>query len=199
VPEAASAFANAPTGVAPHGGGGASPGSPFVNAATSPAHPPELARTQIAPLPAGLEAPTYEAPSGPQGYPVMNAQLSAQIATGATVFPSEPPGASAPLPGGHHPGPRGHDLTPPGYPQTAPRSRIPDSGSAPMREVGLSDPQRAANLLSPVGQQYPEQVDWAAAAASRARAVPPWLLAILFVGAIGIALALTVIVARLIR
>ena len=53
--------------------------------------------------------------------------------------------------------------------------------------------------MSPVGQQYPEHVDWSAAAASRARAIPPWMLAVLFVGAIGIALALTIVVARLIR
>jgi hypothetical protein len=63
----------------------------------------------------------------------------------------------------------------------------------------LSNPQRAAELMSPVGQQYPEQVDWSAMAAGRARALPPWMLAVLFVGAIGIALAITIIVARLIR
>jgi len=53
--------------------------------------------------------------------------------------------------------------------------------------------------MSPVGQHYPEHVDWGAAAAGRARALPPWMLAVLFVGAIGIALALTIVVARLIR
>jgi hypothetical protein len=63
----------------------------------------------------------------------------------------------------------------------------------------LIDPQRAANLMSPVGQHYPEQVDWGAAASSRARAVPPWLLVILFIGALGIALALTIGIAKLIR
>ena len=61
------------------------------------------------------------------------------------------------------------------------------------------NPQRAAELMSPVGQHYPEHVDWSAAAAGRARAIPPWMLAVLFVGAIGIALAITIIVARLIR
>jgi hypothetical protein len=61
------------------------------------------------------------------------------------------------------------------------------------------DPQHAANLMSPVGQHYPEQVDWGAAAASRARAVPPWLLAILFIAALGVALALTIVIAKLIR
>jgi hypothetical protein len=63
----------------------------------------------------------------------------------------------------------------------------------------LIDPQRAAELMSPVGQHYSEPVDWSVAAAGRARAIPPWMLAVLFVGAIGIALALTIVVARLIR
>ena len=53
-------------------------------------------------------------------------------------------------------------------------------------------------MMSPVGQQYPERVDWSAAAAAKARAVPPWLLAILFIAAIGGALALTIVIARLI-
>jgi hypothetical protein len=68
-----------------------------------------------------------------------------------------------------------------------------------MASGAMFDPQRAADLMSPVGQQYGEQVDWEGAAAGRARAVPPWLLAALFVGAIGIALALTIVVARLIH
>ena len=63
----------------------------------------------------------------------------------------------------------------------------------------MFDPQRAADLMSPVGQQYPGHVDWAAMAARRARAVTTWRLAALFVGAIGIALLLTVLVARLIH
>jgi hypothetical protein len=66
--------------------------------------------------------------------------------------------------------------------------------SAPMPSL-----QHAADLMSPVGQQYPEHVDWTAMASGRARAVPPWLLAVLFIGAIGIALAITVVVARLIH
>ena len=61
------------------------------------------------------------------------------------------------------------------------------------------NPQHAADLMSPVGQQYPEQVDWNAMAAGRTRALPPWMLAVLFIGAIGIALAITIIIARLIR
>jgi eukaryotic-like serine/threonine-protein kinase len=279
-------------------------------------------------------------PTGPgvaMGYPVMNAELSAQIATGATVFPSESPRASGPHPGppgsptpamqpgaamspgsgGHampfgappHPGPPpGGPGAPSGPPVPGPRgsepgaafdprdptrggmhgSALPDrhgdpdgslawgmpvggepgprdatrggmhgpalpdqhgdpdgslawgmpvggeppehpgeaggslpwgmqtgggpegagprdatrgGGNGPSGQEGppLINPQRAAELMSPVGQQYPEQVDWSAMAAGRARALPPWMLAVLFVGAIGIALAITIIVARLIR
>jgi hypothetical protein len=78
-----------------------------------------------------------------------------------------------------------------GYPQVS----MPRAGDS----ASLSDPQRAANLMSPVGEHYPAQVDWSAAAAVRARAVPPWLLAIIFIGAIGVALVLTIVIARLVR
>ena len=71
-------------------------------------------------------------------------------------------------------------------------------GAYPMPGA-MFDPQRAAELMSPVGQQFPEQVDWAAMAARRARAVTTLRLAALFVGAIGVALLLTVLVARLIH
>jgi eukaryotic-like serine/threonine-protein kinase len=225
-------------------------------AADPPAALPAHARTQIAPMPVASSsgppgasadpatpfsgpplasprshsASTPPGPPGPpgpgMGYPVMNAELSAQIATGATVFPSEPVRTGAPhpapsgyampamqagsampsgplgamgsampsgplgamgspmLPGAHEPG------APPGPPVPGPRGSEPGSGY---------DPQRAAELMSPVGQHYAEPVDWSAAAAGRARAIPPWMLAVLFVGAIGIALALTIVVARLIR
>jgi serine/threonine-protein kinase len=163
----------------------------------------------------------------PQGYPVMNAQLSAQIATGATVFPSDhrgnqpqpaplsaPPAVppSAPHPGPRSPEPSGmHDS----YPQMAPPARVPDSGPAPAHHGNLggslgnnltgnfggsfSDPQRAANVMSPGTPPYLGSTPWAAATFSRVRAAPPWLLALLFVGALGIALALTIVIARLIR
>ena len=58
--------------------------------------------------------------------------------------------------------------------------------------------QRAADMMSPVGPQYPDR-DWEAAAAVQVRTLPPWMLAILFVGAIGIALALTVVIAAIVR
>jgi hypothetical protein len=120
---------------------------------------------------------------------VMNAQLSEQIATGASVFPSDHRG-----PSGAHPGPRTMD---PGGPRDS-YPPVPGSGPQVLNDGSFADPQRAANLMSPVGQQYPGQVDWEAAAAASARAVPPWLLALLFLGAIGIALGLTIAIAKLV-
>ena len=109
-------------------------------------------------------------------------------------MPSGPLGSMAPtmIPGPPEPGAL------PGLPVPGARGSEPGSSYDPQHPYAVN-PQRAVELMSPVGQQYPQQVDWGAAAASRARAIPPWMLAVLFVGAIGIALALTIIVARLIR
>jgi serine/threonine-protein kinase len=257
--------------------------APHRPAAAPPAALPAHAQTHIVPMPvappsgpagagpdparsSGGSAPprphSASTPPGPpglgMGYPVMSAELSAQIATGATVFPSEPgrTGSAHPAPSGHAmsamqtgptmpsgplgavgstlpsgphgsmaptliPGPLGAvgstlpsgphgsmapTLIPgppepgalPGPPIPGARGSEPGSTYDPQHSLAFN-PQRAADLMSPVGQQYPEHVDWSAAAASRARAIPPWMLAVLFVGAIGIALALTIIVARLIR
>lgn len=160
-------------------------------------------------------------PGLPQGYPVLNAELSAQIATGASVFPSDPPrgGPPGPMPPGPVPmggpgGARGPEAGPAGVVGArgsepggvpgmlgmpgAPIGGYPQGAQPPPRD-GSFDPQRAAGMMSPVGQQYPESVDWNAMAARPARAVPPWMLAVLFVGAIGVALALTILIARLVR
>jgi len=124
-------------------------------AGPQPQQPPPSQPMQPQPM------PSQPHPAAPAGYPVMNAELRGQIATGATVFPSPP------------------------------RSSVPDSGA--------HDPQRVADLVSPVGQHYGDGVDWAAAAATPTRAIPPWMLAVLFVVAIGVALLLTIIVAKIIR
>ncbi|MBA3392466.1 MAG: serine/threonine protein kinase [Deltaproteobacteria bacterium] len=102
----------------------------------------------------------------PSGYPVMDSQLSAQMAAGATVFPSE-----------------------------SGRRRQPESGL----QQANNDPHRALDLASPVGNQHGDHVDWAAAAAAPARAIPPWMLAVIFLGAIGVALTITIIIARIVR
>ena len=69
---------------------------------------------------------------------------------------------------------------------------VPDSGQ-------YVDPSRAADVASPVGQHYGDNVDWAAAAAAPAKAIPPWMLAVFFVIALGVALGITILIARAIR
>ena len=64
--------------------------------------------------------------------------------------------------------------------------------------TGAHDPQHAANMASPVGQHYGDQVDWDAAAAAPARAIPPWMLGLLFLAAIGVALGITIAIAKLV-
>lgn len=76
------------------------------------------------------------------------------------------------------------------YPQASPQQRPP---------MGHDVGHQAAALMSPVGQQYPQQVNWADAAAMPARAIPPWLLAVLFVGAIVGALVITIVIAKIAR
>ncbi len=99
-------------------------------------------------------------PIGPSGYPVLSRELRAEMAAGASVFPSPPKG----------------------------RASIPDSGPF--------DPARAADLASPVGGAYGD-VDWDAEARRPAHALPPWKLALLFVGALGVALLITIVIAKI--
>ena len=148
---------------------------------------PENARTAIGEGaivdPSGMAA----APGPlPMDYPVMNAGLREQIARGADVFPGRPVGrahASSPT------------MPPQSGPQVAPQSGplpvFPDSGPMPV--------QHAANLMSPVGQQYPQQVDWAEAAAMPARAVPPWVMVLLFIGAIVAAMLVFILIGSIVR
>jgi hypothetical protein len=97
-------------------------------------------------------------------------------------------GPSAPLmsdypvmPGGKRP--YGADLAP---------SSMPHGQRSPY----AADPNAAANLMSPVGAQYPA-TDWERAAAMEAKALPPWKLAALFVAVVGGALLLTLIIAKI--
>jgi len=65
--------------------------------------------------------------------------------------------------------------------------------------TGAHDPaQQAANMASPVGPGYGDH-DWDAAAAAPARAIPPWMLAILFIVAIGVALGITIAIATIVK
>jgi serine/threonine-protein kinase len=86
-------------------------------------------------------------PLGPSGYPVMNAKLRNQMASGATVFPSD-----------------------------------------------LSGPDDAN--LDPGGPGGPGSLDFPHAPM---RAMPPWMLAVLFVGALGGALLITILIAQALR
>ncbi len=128
----------------------------------------------------------------PAGYPVMTPELSENIARGADIFPSQPSsrgsGAQPMQPPASNPGPMQF-----GQPQPAPQQR---PYQQPQHD---NSGQQGAHLMSPVGQQYPQQVNWAEAAAMPARALPKWVLAALFVGAIVAALLLTIVIAKIAR
>ncbi len=123
------------------------------------------------PAPVIPPQPLVEPPPG--GYPVMTLEMSQNIARGADIFPSQPPQQSS----------------------GASNSSPPENGS----QGGNDSGQHAASLMSPVGPQYPKQVNWAEAAAMPARAIPPWMLGLLFVGAIAAALILTIVIGKLAR
>ncbi|MEO8705455.1 MAG: protein kinase [Kofleriaceae bacterium] len=148
----------------------------------SPPPPQQVNGARAAMPPARPPMPSQPPPMQPQppaGYPVLNAHMSEQIATGASVFPSQS-------------GPPARPSAPSQPPPNVPMSDSGQHGQQPQYP-------RAMDLASPVGPHYPEQVDWAAAAAAPAKALPPWKLAVLFVGAIGVALLLTFLVALIIR
>jgi len=137
--------------------------------------------------------PSQRQTSGPQPVvaragPVSTTQDAARPlpSSPAIPVPSSPPGGSMypVMPGGR---PYSTDLAP---------SHVP----APQRSPYTADsaPAHSANVMSPVGEQYPH-VDWAAAAARPAKAIPPWMLALLFVGALGLALTLTIVIAKIVR
>ena len=119
-----------------------------------------------------------------------------------------------------HEGPRAHAPTGSPYPVMAGGGRplsvdiAPSSGpgSANAVHAGLAPPavartssadvrsQQAANLMSPVGDQYPHNnMDWEAAAAAPAKALTPMQLGLLFVAAVVGALLLTMIIAKIIH
>ena len=147
----------------------------------------------------------------PAGYPVMNAEMSANIARGADIFPSQQPtrtsGAAMPIqaPPPTNPPPFGQATQAPQHQPLRPQAQ-------PMQYHQPQHPQQqhpqqqhdnsghhAAQLMSPVGQQYPQQVNWADAASMPARAIPKWMLGALFVGAIVAALILTIVIAKIAR
>jgi len=171
-----------------------------------PSQHPELAPTAMA---APLDpAATMIADDGPS-------RVGPLSATQAAIQPNQ---LQAPAPSSHAqaPGPSGHAQAPisPSQLQDGAESPYPvihggrpfSTDIAPSKPAsGFRPPsgrQRAApnaSFMSPVGESYPSGVDWEAAAAKRARALAPWQLALLFVGALGVALLLTMIVAKIFR
>jgi len=81
-------------------------------------------------------------------------------------------------------------------------SNAPNPQPAPRPGAAQAQPQfngqQAANLMSPVGEQYPQQ-DWAAAAAVPAKALTPIQLILLFVAVVAGAVTITMLVAKIIH
>jgi hypothetical protein len=109
-----------------------------------------------------------------------------------TAMPEPPAGSVSPpfagypvMPGGQRP--FSSDLAPSNMSSTPQRS--PYAG-APL------DPMQAANVMSPVGDAFPA-TDWERAAEQNAKALPPWQLAALFAAALGGALLLTFVLAKI--
>ncbi len=184
--------------------------------------------------------PIVRGPSAPLpvSYPVLNAQLAAEVPPGvrnqavqaalqreaypqpqSQPYPQQPQSQPYPQQAQPYPQPQAQPQPYPAqqsYPQQQPaylqqQQRAPDSGvyvnpppgGMPQRMIdsgvlvnpppgGMPD---AASLASPVGSKYPAQ-DWDAAAAKPAKAVPPWMFAILFVLGFGAALAITILIAK---
>jgi eukaryotic-like serine/threonine-protein kinase len=145
--------------------------------------------------------PSYLAPAAPPHRPTAIAQDAVDPAMLEPPPPQQqhmqyPPGPqiASPYPvmaGGR---PYSSDLAPS---DLRPPQRSPyNAASAPSQPPPSAS--YAANVMSPVGEHYPQQ-DWAAVAARPAKALPPWALAVLFVIALGAALVVTIVIAKIIR
>jgi hypothetical protein len=105
---------------------------------------------------------------------------------------SEPSFGGSPYPvmsGGR---PYSTDLAPSNAPNPQPSPRAQPSAAPQFNG------QQAANLMSPVGEQYPQQ-DWDAAAAVPAKALTPVQLILLFVAVVAGAVTITMLVAKIIH
>jgi serine/threonine-protein kinase len=205
---------------------GGSPIDPSDPRAMSPSmqqvHPPIVAQPQPgAPhqrahaYSATQQAVRVSAMQNAQQQPMQNAQQQPMQDPSMQGQPQGPypmgPGGGSPYPGGPGGG-SPYPMAPPGggspYPVVSGRpystdlapSQLPSPQHSPYAgKPATPDAQHSMNMMSPVGDQYGHHVNWEAAAAQRARALPPWLLAVLFVGALGIALTLTIVIAKIIR
>ena len=142
--------------------------------------------THAAVRPSDLEMPPSDVvvtASRPDAVPSISASSPYPVITGGRPFSTDLAPSMPPMQASHRP-------SVPRIPSTGPNqpSNIPSTPANP-----------SPSLMSPVGESYPSGVDWNAAAARPARALAPWQLALLFVGALGIALMLTMIVAKIVR
>jgi hypothetical protein len=187
-----------------------------------PAQPdPASAPTALAaPIvnPAAVKSTDYEmaaqAPPANAGYPRSGSLSQPPYGQAPSHRPSEPPYGQAPS---HRPSQPPYGQAPMQRPSQPPQANIAGypvmpGGQRPfssdLAPSNLGAPQRpsyanasfdsgtAANLMSPVGEQYP-QTDWERAAQMSAKAMPPWKLALLFVAVVVGALLLTLLIAKL--
>ena len=73
-------------------------------------------------------------------------------------------------------------------------AQAPGSLGAPLS--GQLQMPPGAQLMTPVGEHFPQHIDWQKAADRPARAVPPWILALLFCVTLAVALAITVAIRK---
>ena len=79
---------------------------------------------------------------------------------------------------------------------TGPTGAAPAPGSLGPPLSGQFQMPPGAQLMTPVGEQFPQNVDWQKTADRPARAVPPWILALLFLVTLAVALAITVAIRK---
>jgi serine/threonine-protein kinase len=187
---------NMPTVVADDARADGRPSEPTISLGKPLSSPPPM---QGAPLQAAhpnrppLQAPPATLPPPMTGSPMQAGPMSSthyavrpsQIQNAQPMPPAQPVISDYPvIPGGQRP--FSTDLAP---------STMPTQQRQPYVS-GAFDPAHAANVMSPVGEQYP-QTDWERAAAMSAKALPPWMLVALFGGALVGALLITLVIAKI--
>ncbi|MEZ4366616.1 MAG: hypothetical protein R2939_10050 [Kofleriaceae bacterium] len=134
-------------------------------------------------LPAAAVPPSSAPTAGPSAPTQLHDTEAANAAAAAIAAETPRPGSlSSPPPGASPPpsafaGPGLHDLETP---------------------IGLRRAQLGAQLVSPAPAGVHGGVDLAQLAAQPIRKLPPWALAACFVIALGLAMALTIVVARVV-
>jgi hypothetical protein len=128
--------------------------------------------------------------------PGLPGRLNANDASPRATAPTQPP----PLPPGVQEGSYNESPYPvvSGRPFSTDIAPSPRPSQAAVPRTGPQQPngQQAANLMSPVGEHYPQR-DWDAAAAAPARALTRIQLGLLFVAVVAGAITLTMIVAKI--